>query len=105
MAEQFVKSKITPNKVVVFGKSSCPYCHKAVDLLKGFNLKPGHFEYIDLTNLKDMEAIQDYLLQITGARTVPRIFVGGISVGGFTDLDALKRSGELELMLKKIGAL
>lgn len=70
MAQQFVNSKLKADKVVVFGKSSCPYCHDAVKLLEGLHLKPGHFEYVDLTTRSDMSAIQDYLLEITGARTV-----------------------------------
>ncbi|XP_063151474.1 glutaredoxin-1 [Candoia aspera] len=105
MAQQFVASHIASNKVVVFGKNSCPFCRKGLDLLKRINLKPGHLEYIELTSQSDMDAIQDYLMQLTGARTVPRIFIGEMCIGGFTDLDALNRSGELSLMLKKIGAL
>ncbi|XP_044301789.1 glutaredoxin-1 [Varanus komodoensis] len=105
MAEQFVKSKIAPNKVVVFGKRTCPFCHKAVDCLEELGLKPGHFEYVDISSRKDMEEIQSYFQKTTGARTVPRIFIGETCIGGFTDLDALKRSGELESMLRKIGAL
>uniref|UniRef100_A0A6B2F5Q9 Glutaredoxin-1 n=1 Tax=Bothriechis nubestris TaxID=1766655 RepID=A0A6B2F5Q9_9SAUR len=105
MAQQFVVSHIASDKVVVFGKSGCPFCHSALDLLKQINIKPGHLEYIDLTSQKNMDAIQDYLMQLTGARTVPRIFIGKSCIGGFTDLDALNDSGELSTVLKKIGAL
>uniref|UniRef100_A0A0B8RRK1 Glutaredoxin-1 n=1 Tax=Philothamnus irregularis TaxID=1899461 RepID=A0A0B8RRK1_9SAUR len=105
MAEQFVASHIASDKVVVFGKNSCPFCKRALDLLKQINIKPGHLEYIELTSQKNMDAIQDYLKQLTGARTVPRIFIGETCIGGFTDLDALNDSGELSVMLKKIGAL
>ncbi|XP_070592437.1 glutaredoxin-1 [Erythrolamprus reginae] len=105
MAQQFVASHIASDKVVVFGKRSCPYCQKAVDLLKQLNLKPGSMEYIDITNQKNMDDIQDYLMQLTGARTVPRIFIGETCIGGFTDLDALNNSGELAVALKKIGVL
>nr|XP_020648895.1 glutaredoxin-1 [Pogona vitticeps] len=102
---QFVKSHTAPDKVVVFGKKSCPYCHKAVELLEEFQLKPGHFEYVDLSRESNVEEIQQYFMQLTGARTVPRIFVGETCIGGFTELEALKRSGKLEPMLKRIGAL
>ncbi|XP_034296602.1 glutaredoxin-1 [Pantherophis guttatus] len=105
MAQQFVDSHIAPDKVVVFGKNSCPFCKSALDLLKQINIKPGHLEYIDLARQKNMDAIQDYLMQLTGARTVPRIFIGETCIGGFTDLEALNNSGELSVMLKKIGAL
>uniref|UniRef100_A0A8D0DK50 Glutaredoxin-1 n=1 Tax=Salvator merianae TaxID=96440 RepID=A0A8D0DK50_SALMN len=105
MAEQFVKSKLAPNKVVVFGKPGCPYCHKAMDLLNELRLKPGHMEYVDLTARSDTNEIQNYFQQTTGARTVPRIFIGEKCIGGYTDLESLYRSGELKSMLEKIGAL
>ncbi|XP_013913212.1 PREDICTED: glutaredoxin-1 [Thamnophis sirtalis] len=105
MAEQFVASHIASDTVVVFGKKSCPFCQRALDLLKQINIKSGHFKYIDLTSQKNMDDIQDYLMQLTGARTVPRIFIGETCIGGFTDLDALNNSGELSVMLQKIGAL
>ncbi|KAG8130892.1 hypothetical protein E2320_017596 [Naja naja] len=105
MAQQFVASHIASDKVIVFGKNSCPFCHRALDLLKKLNIKPGHLAFIDIRNQKNMDDIQDYLMQLTGARTVPRIFIGETCIGGFTDLDALNSSGELSVMLKKIGAL
>lgn len=70
MAQQFVASHIASDKVVVFGKIGCPFCHRALDLLKQINIKSGHLEYIDLTSQKNMDDIQDYLMQLTGARTV-----------------------------------
>ncbi|CAI5787245.1 glutaredoxinglutaredoxin-1 [Podarcis lilfordi] len=93
MAQQFVNSKLKADKVVVFGKSSCPYCHDAVKLLEGLHLKPGHFEYVDLTTRSDMSAIQDYLLEITGARTVPRVFIGEKCI---EDWSLVKSSNGLE---------
>ncbi|XP_061478634.1 glutaredoxin-1 [Rhineura floridana] len=105
MAQQFVNSKLAPNKVVVFAKKTCPYCRKAIELLEELNLKPGHLEIVDLATQRDMAAIQDYLLEITGARTVPRVFIGEKCIGGFSELDALHRSGKLKPTLEKIGAL
>ncbi|XP_053144495.1 glutaredoxin-1 [Hemicordylus capensis] len=105
MAQQFVNSKLRANKVVVFGKTSCPYCHKAMDLLKKCNLTSEHLEYCDIATQSDMDDIQDYLLKITGARTVPRIFFGQKCIGGYSDLHALEEKGELIPILKQIGAL
>ncbi|KAJ7335756.1 hypothetical protein JRQ81_013697 [Phrynocephalus forsythii] len=105
MAQQFVRSHIAPDKVVVFGKTGCPYCHKAVDYLEGLGLKSGHLEYVNLSGESNVEEIQQYLLQLTGARTVPRIFIGETCIGGFSDLEALGRSGQLEPLLRRIGAL
>lgn len=56
------------------------------------------FEEIDVTG--DDEKRQ-WLVQRTGRRTVPQIFIGDEAIGGFDDLHALDRSGELA---KKLAA-
>ena len=53
----------------------------------------------------DCDAIQDYLLSITGARSVPRVFIGGKCIGGGTETKTLKDQGKLLPMLKDAGAL
>lgn len=82
MAQQFVNSKIQANKVTVFGKLSCPYCHKAMDLLKQLQIKPEHLEFVDIGNRIDTEAIQSYFLRTTGARTVTLPFLFSFSSCG-----------------------
>jgi glutaredoxin 3 len=44
-----------------------------------------------------------WLVEATGMRTVPQIFVGPVSVGGFTDMQALDRRGELRPLLRAHG--
>uniref|UniRef100_A0A4W5LD95 Glutaredoxin (thioltransferase) n=1 Tax=Hucho hucho TaxID=62062 RepID=A0A4W5LD95_9TELE len=86
---EFVTPRIKGDKVVVFLKPSCPYCVMAKD-----------------TSLDEMTSeIQDYLNKITGARTVPRVYIGKKCVGGGSDIKALDKSGKLEGMLKSIGSL
>ncbi|KAK2872439.1 hypothetical protein Q8A67_022336 [Cirrhinus molitorella] len=104
MAE-FVKAQIKGDKVVVFLKPSCPYCILAKDVLSKYKFKSGHLEWIDISGRSDMGSIQDYLQQITGARTVPRVFIGEQCIGGGSDVDGLDRSGKLENMLQAIGSL
>ncbi|XP_016307153.1 glutaredoxin-1-like [Sinocyclocheilus anshuiensis] len=104
MAE-FVKAQIKGDKVVVFLKPTCPFCILAKDVLSKYKFKSGHLELIDITGRSDMGSIQDYLQQITGARTVPRVFVGEQCIGGGSDIDGLDRSGKLEGMLQAIGSL
>ena len=41
-----------------------------------------------------------WLVDTTGQRTVPQIFIGGQSIGGYTELRALERTGELDRMLE-----
>ncbi|KAF7208274.1 glutaredoxin-1 [Nothobranchius furzeri] len=105
MAQQFVKAEIKGDKVVVFLKPTCPYCVMAEDVLSNYNFKPGHLKCINISEHSEMNAIQDYLLELTGARTVPRVFIGENCIGGGSDVEALHKSGKLEGMLKSIGAL
>ncbi|KTF82224.1 hypothetical protein cypCar_00038710 [Cyprinus carpio] len=104
MAE-FVKAQIKGDKVVVFLKPSCPYCVLAKDVLSKYKFKSGHLELIDISGRSDMGSIQEYLQQITGARTVPRVFIGEQCIGGGSDVEGLDRSGKLEGMLQAIGSL
>ncbi|KAI4901495.1 hypothetical protein NFI96_012295 [Prochilodus magdalenae] len=69
MAQEFVKAKIRGDKVVVFQKPSCPYCGMAKNVLSKYKFKEGCLEFIDISGRDDMGSIQDYLQQITGART------------------------------------
>ena len=60
---------------------------------------------IDLQGMPDMVAIQDALEDITGARSVPRVFIGGEFVGGCDDTMDKYYDGSLETKLKEAGAL
>ncbi len=53
----------------------------------------------------DGDAIMDYLQTLTGARTVPRVFIGQKFVGGGTEVRTLKENNQLVPMLKAAGAL
>jgi glutaredoxin 3 len=81
--------------VRVYSTLVCPYCVRAKQLLKERKIA---FEEIDVTS--DPEARQ-WLVEKTGRRTVPQIFVGDESIGGFEELRQLDRSGELD---KKLSA-
>ncbi|KAG0310911.1 glutaredoxin [Dissophora globulifera] len=91
-----VEKLIRENKVMFFGKSYCPHCRNAKGLLtsKGIHFKT--FE-IDLEN--NGQQVQEYLLQKTGQRTVPNIFINKEHVGGNSDLIAANGSGKLDKML------
>ena len=66
--KEFVDQKIAEQKVVVFSKSYCPYCIKAKNILKKYNIED--LLIIELEDREDCDEIQDYLQKITGARTV-----------------------------------
>ncbi|XP_004470710.1 glutaredoxin-1 [Dasypus novemcinctus] len=105
MAEEFVNSKIHPGKVVVFIKPTCPYCRKSQEILYQMPIKQGLLEFVDITATSDTNAIQAYLQQLTGARTVPRVFIGKDCIGGCSELVNMQKSGELEIRLRQIEAL
>ncbi|XP_047634274.1 glutaredoxin-1 [Phacochoerus africanus] len=105
MAQAFVNSKIQPGKVVVFIKPTCPFCRKTQELLSQLPFKEGLLEFVDITATSDTNEIQDYLQQLTGARTVPRVFIGKECIGGCTDLENMHKRGELLTRLQQIGAL
>lgn len=58
---------------------------------------------MELDNRDDGNAIQDVLLDLTGARSVPRVFIDGEFIGGGDDTAALASSGKLAIMLKDKG--
>ncbi|KAJ8414831.1 hypothetical protein AAFF_G00023540 [Aldrovandia affinis] len=105
MAETFVKTNIRGDKVMVFTKPTCSYCILAKEVLSKYRFKTGHLEFIDISVREDMGCILDYMNIKTGARTIPRVFIGLECIGGGTDIEELDKSGALEGMLQSIGAL
>ncbi|KAJ3301065.1 glutaredoxin [Blyttiomyces sp. JEL0837] len=96
-AKEIAEQLISSNHVTVFSKSYCPYCRKAKGLLDTLKVQ---YVAIELDNRPDGDAIQGYLAQKTGQRTVPNIFIDGAHVGGCDDLHAKHSSGELKKLLK-----
>lgn len=79
--------------VKIYSKTYCPYCDRAKAL---FNKKGVSYEEILLDDKpEELKA----LIQKTGMRTVPQIFINEQLVGGFTDLDALDKKGDLDTLL------
>ena len=89
--------QIADNKVMVFSKTYCPYCTKAKEALSTLGVK---FTAYELDEQSDGAAIQAALLEITGQRTVPNIFVKGQHIGGCDNTLAAIESGKLQAMLK-----
>ena len=52
-----------------------------------------------LARLKEMDARREEMMQKTGRRTVPQIYIGETHIGGFDDLSALEKAGGLDAML------
>ena len=76
--------------VKMYTTAVCPFCVRAKQVLKSKGVE--HIEEIRI----DMDpAARSEMMEITGRRSVPQIFVGSTHVGGCDDLMALDAKGEL----------
>lgn len=81
-------------KVLMYSTAVCPYCMMAERLLKSKGVAEIEKVRIDLDPQRREE-----MMERTGRRTVPQIFVGDRHVGGYDDLAALDRAGGLDPLL------
>jgi glutaredoxin 3 len=81
-------------KVVMYCTEVCPYCVNAERLLKSKGVTEIEKIRIDL-----QPELREPMIEKTGRRTVPQIFIGEFHVGGFDDLAELDRRGELSPLL------
>jgi len=83
-------------KVLMYCTAVCPYCVRAEQLLK----RKGVLE-IDKIRVDTQPELRDEMINKTGRRSVPQIFINGEHVGGFDDLAMLDQEGRLEVLLGK----
>lgn len=81
--------------VTMYTTAVCPFCVRAEMLLKQRGVQAIDKIRIDL----DPEQ-RDTMMSRTGRRTVPQIYIGDTHVGGYDDLAALDRAGELTALLQ-----
>lgn len=96
--EDDIKETITKNKVVMYSKSSCPFCNQCKGLFEDKGILDGA-TVVELDLVDGGQEIQDALLAMTGQRTVPNVFVGGVHVGGNDDTQKAAKSGKLDELL------
>jgi glutaredoxin 3 len=82
-------------KISMYSTGVCPFCQRAEMLLKSKGVSEIEKIRIDLE-----PARRDEMMEKTGRRTVPQIYIGEIHIGGFDDLVALDRAGKLEPLLR-----
>ena len=87
------KTSGTQPKITVYSGRFCGYCTAAERLLQS---KKAEYELI---KVDEDQAKFDHMMEITGRRTIPQIFIGDYHVGGFDDLTALNQSGKLDELL------
>lgn len=82
-------------EIKIYTWDHCPYCQKALALL---NAKGLNYQQI---RIDGDEAARDEMSKTTkgNRKSVPQIFIGGMSIGGCDDLHALDASGELESLV------
>jgi glutaredoxin 3 len=79
--------------VTIYTTTWCPYCRQAEKFLDG---KGVAYKQVDVT---EDDALREKLIELTGQRTVPQIFIGEKSIGGYSDMMALHTKGQLEPLL------
>lgn len=86
------------SRVIMYGTAVCPYCQMAERLLRAKGVTEIGKIRVDLEPEKRAE-----MMEKTGRRTVPQIFIGETHVGGYDDLAALDRAGGLDELLRATG--
>jgi glutaredoxin 3 len=81
--------------VKMYTTAVCPYCTRAKQILKSKGV-----EQIEEIHIDTDAAQRDHMMQTTGRRTVPQIFIGETHVGGCDDLMALDAKGGLVPLLQ-----
>ena len=80
--------------VSMYSTAVCPYCQMAERLLRSRGVTEIAKIRVDLEPERRLE-----MMQKTGRRTVPQIYIGEHHVGGYDDMAALDRAGELDRLL------
>eukprot|EP00040_Diaphanoeca_grandis_P030127 m.177581 g.177581 ORF g.177581 m.177581 type:complete len:546 (-) comp31900_c0_seq1:232-1869(-) len=100
--EACITKVVKATAVVVFSKTWCPYCKRALETLESYSIIGPLV--IDLTGSNGRN-IQNTLGKMTKRMTVPNIFIGGEPIGGADETIALHRKGKLLPLLQKANAI
>ena len=80
--------------ILMYTSNHCPYCSNAEQLLKNKGFAIDQKLYID----QDADLLSE-MMEKTGKRTVPQIFINDAHVGGYSELSSLAASGDLSNLL------
>ena len=80
--------------ITMYSSQGCGYCASAERLLKRKGI-----HQLSKIQADTVPGTREEMIARTGRRTVPQIFIGTAHVGGFDDLSALERSGQLDKLL------
>jgi len=79
----------------MYSTGVCPYCQMAERLLRAKGISAIDKVRVDLEPERRVE-----MMEKTGRRTVPQIYIGETHVGGYDELAALDRAGSLDVLLR-----
>jgi glutaredoxin 3 len=79
--------------VVMYTTQYCPYCVQAKALLRHKGIR---FEEIDVSS---DEQLRNHMIEASGRRTVPQIFINATPIGGFEELRSLDEQGGLDRLV------
>jgi len=99
-----VDKAIASNQVMIFSKTYCPYCSETKTLFQRIGSSSStttsaQVNIMELDRVTNGSAIQQALLEKTGQRTVPNVFINGNHLGGNDDTQAAFYDGTLQSML------
>jgi len=89
---ELIEDYISQNKVMVFSKTTCPFCGQIKDMLNGEGIE---FTALELNEIPNGAEIQQALLEKSGQRTVPNVYINGEHIGGCDDTMKLQSEGKL----------
>ena len=82
------------NRIIMYSTGFCPYCVMAEKLLRSKGVEKIEKIRVDLEPARRTE-----MLEKTGRRTVPQIYIGETYIGGYDDLTMLNRNKKLTKLL------
>ncbi|MEO8343751.1 MAG: glutaredoxin 3 [Gallionella sp.] len=83
-------------KVLMYSTATCPYCIRAEQLLKRKGV-----QQIEKIRVDIQPELRVAMMEKTGRRTVPQIYINDVYVGGYDELAALDHAGGLDPLLAK----
>lgn len=91
--EQTVAHGCETSRIRMYTKPFCSFCARAKELLLGKMVKVCEID------ISKTPSLRDEMINKTGRKTVPQVFIEGQHIGGWDDLSSLDAKGELDRIL------
>lgn len=101
--KSIIKEYISENKVLIFSKTTCPYCKKVKELFDSLQVA---YTALELDQMEKGREIQHTLSEMYGQKTVPQVIVGGQHLGGCDSTMKIHSEGRLlPMVMGEVGAV